>query len=308
MYENSEIKSNNNISWTATDFFLNLQIQSYYYQPVSLCKSHRSDGKIDALHPKFNDMTTYFDQIDWENLPNAFVIKCNHGCKWQYIIKNKEEFLKNKRLFNIVKRSMTGWLQQEYWCWGGFEMQYATSRRVESPDSTLRVRTRLSEGIACDSDNEASDLPERKGCQDKNRGIEPKIIIEKYLGSNDKLAQEIEVFCFNGKPKIIKKVHNDVTDKLTMYDENLNYINLKFKDKEFLFEEKADKLINQTIDLSINLSKNFCFVRCDWLIFENRIYFNELTFTPNSGLIPFDKKWNLKLGSWINLERSRHGL
>ena len=26
-----------------------------------------------------------FDEIDFDKLPNAFVIKCNHGCKWQFI-------------------------------------------------------------------------------------------------------------------------------------------------------------------------------------------------------------------------------
>ena len=31
-----------------------------------------------------------FDQIDFEILPNSFVIKCNHGCKWHFIIKDKE--------------------------------------------------------------------------------------------------------------------------------------------------------------------------------------------------------------------------
>ena len=138
-------------------------------------------------------------------------------------------------------------------------------------------------------------------------GIEPKILIEEYLGNANETAKEVEVYCFNGIPKIIKKVHNDIPNKLSMYDENLNNIDLKFLDKEFLVDIPLDEISKQTIDLSINLSKDFKFVRCDWLIFDNKIYFNELTFTPNSGLTRFDKKWNEKLGSWINLEGSRHG-
>ena len=86
------------------------------------------------------DVTTYFDQIDFDKLPNSFVIKCNHGCKWQYIIKDKEEFLKNKRLFDIVKRNITGWLEQDYSFWGGFEMQYkvkSADRHCEQVDFNL---------------------------------------------------------------------------------------------------------------------------------------------------------------------------
>ena len=211
-------------------------------------KESRSDDK---LITSSKDVTTYFDQINFDKLPNSFVIKCNHGCKWQYIIRNKENFLNNKGLFEEVKRNITGWLEQEYWTWGGFEMQY--------------------------------------------RGIEPKIIIEELLNN----IVEIEIYCFRGKPKLIKKVHNDIPDKLSMYDENLNNIDFKFYEKEFLVKEKADDYINQTIDLSIKLSKDFEFVRVDWIISNNKIYFNEMTFTPNSGLNHFDKNWNVRLGNFI---------
>ena len=200
-----------------------------------------------------------FDEINFENLPNQFVIKCNHGCKWQYIIKNKEEFLLNKQLFETVKRNMTGWLEQEYWCWGGFEMQY--------------------------------------------KDINPRIIIETFLGNKRETAQEIEVFCFNSKSKIIKYVYNDIPDKISMYDENLNNIDFKFLDKEILVEKKANDLINQAFLLSEQLTKGFSFARVDWLVFNKKLYFNEMTFTPNSGMIRFDKKWNKQLGDWINLER-----
>ena len=73
---------------------------------------------------KSDDVSTYFDQIDFDKLPDSFVLKCNHGSKWQYIIKNKNEFLNTKPLFELVKRNMTGYLEQEYWGFGGFELQY----------------------------------------------------------------------------------------------------------------------------------------------------------------------------------------
>ena len=121
---------------------------------IKMSSSARNDRELD-------DVTTYFDKIDFDKLPNSFVIKCNHGCKWQYIIKNKNEFLNTKPLFELVKRNITGWLEQDFSFWGGFEMQYRTSRRVlcrekgnqmlrflrGKPNSTLRVRTRLSEFI-----------------------------------------------------------------------------------------------------------------------------------------------------------------
>ena len=82
------------------------------------------DRLLGALQPNFYDVSNYFDKIEFDKLPNSFVIKCNHGCKWHYIIKDKNLFLTNKRLFEIVKRNMTGWLEQDYSFWNGFELQY----------------------------------------------------------------------------------------------------------------------------------------------------------------------------------------
>ena len=65
-----------------------------------------------------------FDEINWDSLPTSFVIKCNHGCKWQSIVKDKNEILNNKNLKEACKRQINGWLEQEFWCWHGFELQY----------------------------------------------------------------------------------------------------------------------------------------------------------------------------------------
>ena len=32
------------------------------------------------------------DEIEWNSLPNKFVLKCNHGCGYNIICNNKEKF------------------------------------------------------------------------------------------------------------------------------------------------------------------------------------------------------------------------
>ena len=361
----------------------NIQSQLDCRADIIMSLSARNDREL-------NDVSTYFDRIDFDKLPNSFVIKCNHGYKWQYIIKDKKEFLQNKRLrtfrrvlclqkgnpklrfwrgkpdsilgaqtrsnkksaeseicervkpgyerakkggsanearscprdskfqdtfkgvndtmdtfeseskdfnggnskiFEIVKRQITGWLEQEYWCWGGFEMQY--------------------------------------------REIKPKILIEPLMRDNiDISCQEIQVYCFNGSPKYIIKLHND--NEITIWNENLkitydpfgfkekkipvdtdNYINKinmnnEIKSKENDLEEKQQirtKIsIKKFLKLSSELSKDFIFVRVDWMLYKNKPYFEELTFTPYSGFNKLkNKKYNLQLGSWIDLERNKNG-
>ena len=61
--------------------------------------------------------------------------------------------------------------------------------------------------------------------------------------------------------------------------------------------------VEKMIDLSRKLAGEFYFVRVDWMIYKEKFYFEELTFTPYSGYIKFkNKKYNLKLGKLINLE------
>ncbi len=65
-----------------------------------------------------------FDDIPFNTLPYSFIIKANHGCKWQYKIKDKEEFIKEEALFNYIKERFDGWMSQTFFPWAGFEMQY----------------------------------------------------------------------------------------------------------------------------------------------------------------------------------------
>lgn len=65
-----------------------------------------------------------FDEIPFDDLPEQFIIKANHGCKWHFKIKNKEKFLKDQQLYNQVKAQFNGWMNQTFFPWAGFEMQY----------------------------------------------------------------------------------------------------------------------------------------------------------------------------------------
>ena len=210
-----------------------------------------------------NDVSTYFDQIDFDKLPNSFVMKTNHGCKWHYIIKNKNDFLSNKRLIDIVRRQITGWLEQDYCYWCGFEMQY--------------------------------------------NGIKPKILIEPLMReAPDKEPEKINVYCFNGKPKLFIRFLE--YKKMQIYDENFKISDNIFESLEDCIVSRQSALGNKEMSeiahLSIKLSEKFIFVRIDFVILRNKLYFEEMTFSPYSGFIKFkNEKDNLKLGNLINIER-----
>lgn len=49
-------------------------------------------------------------EIEWEKLPERFVIKCNHGCDYNILCDSKEKIQKEK-----IERTISGWLEEEYW-------------------------------------------------------------------------------------------------------------------------------------------------------------------------------------------------
>ncbi len=61
----------------------------------------------------------YPEEIDFSVLPEKFVIKANHGCKYNYIVTDK-----SKVDIEDFCHKANKWLQQDYAFYSGFEMQY----------------------------------------------------------------------------------------------------------------------------------------------------------------------------------------
>lgn len=62
------------------------------------------------------------DEIDYDSLPEKFVIKCNHGCSMNIIVKDKNTIDKEE-----IKNKLNTWLKRTYG-FMGFELQYLNIR------------------------------------------------------------------------------------------------------------------------------------------------------------------------------------
>ena len=65
-----------------------------------------------------------FNEIDFNNLPNQFVLKCNHGSGYNIIVKDKKKFNKNK-----AKQKINTWLKEDFSYRCGYEMHYSNIER-----------------------------------------------------------------------------------------------------------------------------------------------------------------------------------
>lgn len=61
-----------------------------------------------------------FDEIDFDSLPNRFVLKCNHGCAYNLIVKDK-----SKLDMEDARRKITMWMGENFAFKAGLELHYA---------------------------------------------------------------------------------------------------------------------------------------------------------------------------------------
>ncbi len=197
-----------------------------------------------------------FDDIPFDILPQKFMIKANNGCKWHFKIKNKDDFIKNKVVVNVVKKRFDGWMKQTFFPYAGFEMQY--------------------------------------------KDIEPQILIEPLL-IDDVNPIEYEIYCFNGKPKIYQKIVYSLPPLCSVYNEDYSESDIVFNLMYSKKYEPAQEILKEAVEKSKILANGFKLVRVDWLLYNQKVYFNEMTFTPFSGYCKMDKNVNLKLGKMLKI-------
>lgn len=202
------------------------------------------------------------NDIDFDKLPERFVLKCNHDSGTGMCICKDKSALD----INSVRMELNKGLKEDYYSFNR-EWSYKNVKR--------------------------------------------RIIAEQYMeDGNSKELTDFKIHCFNGVPRAILVCRDRFSDTgLTedFYDVNWNLMevrrpsipnSIKPMEKPFLLEEM--------LELAKMLSNGIPFLRVDFYIVNQCIYFGELTFYPASGFTSFEpEKWDYIFGSWITLP-SKH--
>ncbi|MDR0886341.1 MAG: hypothetical protein LBN22_08315 [Clostridiales Family XIII bacterium] len=136
----------------------------------------------------------------------------------------------------------------------------------------------------------------------------PRIIAEELLDDKGKgYLTDYKVFCFHGKAKFTQVVHARGDDfnvqSQWIVDSNGESLN-HFGEESDLFAkpEQYDFLISAAEILADSLP----FVRVDFYIENNQLYFGEMTFTPHGGAIRhFTREVLMMMGAWIQLPKAK---
>lgn len=136
------------------------------------------------------------------------------------------------------------------------------------------------------------------------KNVPPRIIAEKLMkDESGTQLKDYKIFCFNGKPTILFLASDRFSEsgvKFTYYDMDLNLLPIKSEGHE---RDLTPPIVPNWEDmkrLAGILSSGFPHLRVDFYNINGKIYFGELTFHHDSGIVPIvPKEWEYKLGEMI---------
>lgn len=208
------------------------------------------------------------DKIDFDKLPNQFVLKCNHNSGLGMCICRD----KSKLDISKVKRELKKGLRQDYYL-SGREWPYKNVPRKIVAEKYLEdtASKNLSESDRCLTDYKFFCF----------NGI-PKIV---YI-SKDHASEP----------------------RTDFFDMEYTHLPLRMRDPNSKTPPEKPNNFDEMKELAEVLSKGMPFLRVDFYSVDGKIYAGELTFYHCSGFAPiFPEEWGVKLGEWIELPNSAGG-
>jgi hypothetical protein len=209
-----------------------------------------------SLLPTLFDSTTDAKLIDWKSLPREFVAKVNHGSGGVIVVSLAAD--PATRLPSNLSRLD----------WNRY-LIHPDTVDFDSLSAILNRWLSMSFG------------------QQKLRGIrewaykdiQPRVLVEEFVGSKTTLPPQIATTCIHGRPEEI------------LYYPGSTSFNRDFPVR-FLRDDfrsvaattgLPESLIQELLTLSEKVARSIDFVRVDWLITENGLVFGELTNYPAGG-------------------------
>lgn len=140
--------------------------------------------------------------------------------------------------------------------------------------------------------------------------VKPHIIAEKYMEDTnfeEKEPNEYQFWCFNGVPLFISVIFQPHGENLkASYDLNWNRLAFVTSNPEYRNEVKKPEHFEEMKAAAFKLCEDHIFVRVDFMVFNSRFYFGELTKSPGSGFLkwqPVEK--DLEFGNLLDITKWR---
>ena len=215
-----------------------------------------------------------FEDINFDLLPNKFVLKCTHDSGGLIICKDKNTLDKE-----LARKKLNNCLKYNFYYYGR-----------EWPYKYVRPR-----------------IIAEQFMQNYDYGN-----FERYKGSNFKTQKEPELndykfFCFDGNPVFFKVDFDRFTDHHANYYKTNGEL-LPFGEQAYPpipdRELSLPNTLPNMIEIAKKLSQGIPFVRIDLYEVCGKVFFGEMTFYPSSGMGKLSPpEWDLSIGNMLVLPK-----
>lgn len=205
-----------------------------------------------------------FDDIDFDNLPEQFVMKCNHDSGSVVVCRNKSTFDIDKAREKLMKPFKLNyyWNNRE-WAYKNINNRcIVVEKYIEQNGQDNSVEGLIDYKFYC-FNGEAKFLYISKGLENHS-------------------TAKISFFDLNGEKMPFKRKDYEGFDQTPSMPTNLN----------------------EMINISNKLASliDALFVRIDFYEVNDHVYFSEFTFYPAGGMMPIEpEEWDEKLGDYLKL-------
>lgn len=144
--------------------------------------------------------------------------------------------------------------------------------------------------------------------------IKPLIFAEEIIGGvKAKLFSDWMIYCFNGRALFAEQKINfrNNTSFSYVFDKDFKKLDFSICAPTSDYEIEKPHNYYKMFEFAEILSNNFKFVRVDFIEYDSKLYFGEMTFTPYSGFLwfnnyysgitPESKEYDIKLGKLLKL-------
>ena len=240
-------------------------------------------------------LSANFEEIDFDTLPNQFVLKCTHDSGGIVICRDKDKFNIEEARMKITRSLKRNYyLKGREWPYKNVPPRIIAEEYMKEGDDAFFLIKRFSKCGKYDDDNR------------QLRNLLPAFVLQKQQGLLD-----YKFMCFDGQVKalfldvgVIGKGTGHAEEYFrNIYDQAFNLLPIKETRENYPVPIEPPVNYNAMVDIAEKLSKGFPHVRVDLYNIDGKIYFGELTFFHGSGLTNHFEppKWDYKFGGWIRL-------
>ena len=229
----------------------------------------------------------HFDDIDFESLPNQFVLKTTHDNAGIVVVKDRDTFDRK-----AAKEILESHLKQNHyyntreWAYKNIKPRIIAEKLLENSDKSELLDYKVS----CFNGEPHFTYIQARTCTDPDKLL---------TNNNNKGCFKFSQIALEFK---IRRYLNDI-EIITYYDNNYNIIPCSNSDGPSLVNPDRKPInFDKMLDLSRKLSKDIPHVRVDFYEVDGKLYIGELTFYTSAGFADFTPdEYNYKFGDLIKL-------